>query len=277
MDEAWFYRTVSGYSVVRMTVDPVNKQSCALFQIRRFITMRRSALSFIVTAMAATAVIGMLSPSAAAQARPDLSGLFDGAGGSSDIVPLMERQGTPVPFTPAAAERYKKVDFAKNPNGFCLPPGPSRAITGPSPFLIVQSADVISINFENHGVYRIIYLDGRPHPPEIMEYPQFMGHSIGRWEGDTLVVDTIGINDRTWLDSNGLEHSDKLHLVERFRKTGPDVIEYAVTYEDPEFFTKPWTLKINLNRQKDTRLMEYVCNDNEKDRIMLQPTFRDQE
>jgi hypothetical protein len=104
-----------------------------------------------------------------------------------------------------------------------------------------------------------------------------MGHSTGKWEGDTLVVDTVGINDRTWLDSYGLEHSDKLHLTERFQKTGPDAIKYTVTYEDPVFFTKPWAASLNLVRQgKDDRLMEYVCNDNEKDRVNLRPTPREE-
>ena len=77
-----------------------------------------------------------------------------------------------------------------------------------------------------------------------------MGHSTGKWEGDTLVVDTVGINDRTWLDSYGLEHSDKLHLTERFQKLGPDTIKYTVTYDDPVFFTKPWSATLNLARQR---------------------------
>jgi hypothetical protein len=101
-----------------------------------------------------------------------------------------------------------------------------------------------------------------------------MGHSVGRWEGDTLVVDTIGIKERTWLDSNGLEHSDKLHLTERFRKTGPDIINYSVTYDDPVFFTKPWTLTVDLKRLTNTRLIEYVCMENERDLKRLQPTPR---
>ena len=126
-----------------------------------------------------------------------------------------------------------------------------------------------------HDAERTIYLDGRPHPADIADYVQFMGHSTGKWEGDTLVVDTVGINDRTWLDSYGLEHSDKLHLTERFQKTGPDAIKYTVTYDDPVFFTKPWSATLNFARQgKDDRLMEYVCNDNEKDRVNLVPTPR---
>jgi hypothetical protein len=243
-------------------------------------TKRSLVGSVCVVALASTIganpVVAQSKSPAPAATHPDLTGLWDGAPGgrTRDLAKYVKGQGLTIPFTPLGAERYKNVDMAKNPNAYCLPPGPSRALTGPSPFMIVQHKDVVSFNFENHGVYRVIYLDGRGHPADIADYPQFMGHSIGKWEGDTLVVDTVGINDRTWLDSYGLEHSDKLHLTERFQKTGPDLIKYTVTYDDPVFFTKPWTATLNFARQKD-RLMEYVCNDNEKDRINLVPTPRE--
>ena len=259
-------------------------------------------IGLVAVEIALTAIVA--GQPGAGLTHPDLTGLWDGAptgpaaiagsesaarlasgqpteasapASTRDLVGYMKRQGLAVPFTAYGAERYKNADMAKNPNSYCLPPGPSRALTGPSPFLIVQHNDVISFNFENHGVYRVVYLDGRRHPSDIDEYPQFMGHSIGRWEGDTLVVDTVGINHRTWLDSYGLEHSNKLQLTERFQKTGPDSINYTVTYTDPVFFTKPWSASLSFERQgKDDRLMEYVCNDNEKDRARLVPTLRDQ-
>jgi hypothetical protein len=236
---------------------------------KRFVVASVCALA-LASAAGVTPVAGQ-----SAATPPDLTGLWDGApgGGTRDLAKYMKAQGATIPFTPAGAERYKKVDMAKNPNAYCLPPGPSRALTGPSPFFIVQHKDVVSFNFENHGVYRVVYINGK-HPADIADYPQFMGHSIGKWEGDTLVVDTVGVNDRTWLDSYGLEHSDKLHLTERFQKVGPDTIKYTVTYEDPVFFTKPWSATLNFVRQKD-RLMEYVCNDNEKDRVNLVPTPRE--
>jgi len=213
-----------------------------------------------------------------AQSRvPDLNGLWDGAANTANLVESMKAQGKEVPFTAYGAERYKKIDMAQNPNGFCLPPGPSRALTGPSPFQIVQSPGNVAILFENHFIYRLIYTDGTKHPHDIQDYPAFMGHSIGHWEGDTLVVDTVAINDRTWLDSNGMEHSDKLHLTERFRKTGPDTIHYSVTYDDPVFFTKPWTFDLDFKRLKNTRLIEYVCEENERDIKRLRPTPKTQE
>ena len=189
-------------------------------------------IGLVAVEIALTAIVA--GQPGAGLTHPDLTGLWDGAppgpaaiagsesaarlasgqpteasapASTRDLVGYMKRQGLAVPFTAYGAERYKNADMAKNPNSYCLPPGPSRALTGPSPFLIVQHNDVISFNFENHGVYRVVYLDGRRHPADIDEYPQFMGHSIGRWEGDTLVVDTVGINHRTWLDSYGLANT----------------------------------------------------------------------
>jgi hypothetical protein len=243
----------------------------------RLITGFGCALALAVL-MTSTPVVAQ-SGQAAKGSPPDITGLWDGAPGgpgTRDLVQYMKSLKQEIPFTPQAAERYKHVDFAKNPNGMCLPPGPSRALTGPSPFFIVQHPQVVNISFENHNIYRLIYLDGRSHPEDIADYSTFMGHSIGRWEGNTLVVDTVGINDRTWLDSYGLEHSDKLHLTERFEVKGPELIRYTVTYDDPEFFTKPWSVSLNLGRLKDTRMLEYVCLDNEKDLKNLQPTKREE-
>jgi hypothetical protein len=183
----------------------------------------------------------------------------------------MKADGQPIPFTERGLQSQKSIDYAKNPNGFCLPPGPSRAITGPSPFQIVQSPEIIAILFENHFIYRTIYVNGK-HPEDIDEYPAFMGHSIGKWQGDTLVVDTTGIKAGTWLDSNGLEHSDKLHLTETFQRAGDGIIHYAVTYDDPVMFTKSWTLKMDFKRLTNTRLLEYVCEENEKDSKKLVTT-----
>lgn len=204
----------------------------------------------------------------------DLNGLWDGARPTADIARALPK-GQKIPFTPLGEQKYKNIDMATNPNGRCLPPGPSRSLTGPSPFQIVQTPAMTAILFENHFDFRLIYTDGTQHPADIADYPAFMGHSIGKYEGDTLVVDTVGINDKTWLDSNGLQHSDKLHLTEKFRKTAPDTIHYAVTYEDPVYFTKPWTFELDMKRQKkDDRLIEYVCEENEKDFQTLRPTPR---
>ena len=207
-------------------------------------------------------------PLGAQQKRPDLNGVWQGP-----YTPDLGRtlpKGETIPFTPYGSERFTKVDPANNPDGFCLPVGPARGFQSPAPFQLVQNDNTIAVLFENQRIFRIIYLDGTKHPDDIADYPEWMGHSVGHWEGAKLVVDTVGINDRTWLDTQGHEHSDKLRLTETFEKTGPDTIHYSVTFEDPIFFTRAWTSERDFKRQK-TRIMSYSCEENEKDRLHLQP------
>jgi hypothetical protein len=213
--------------------------------------------------------VGLSASSLVAQQKhPDLNGVWQGPY-TPDLSRTLGR-GETIPFTPYGADRYKKVDPANNPDGFCLPVGPARGFQSPAPFQLVQNENTVAVLFENQRIFRIIYIDGTKHPDDITEYPEWMGHSIGHWEGNKLVVDTIGINERSWLDTQGHEHSDKLHLIETFEKTGPDNIHYTVSFEDPVFFTKPWTSPREFKRQ-NTRIMSYSCEENEKDRIHLQP------
>jgi hypothetical protein len=205
----------------------------------------------------------LLAASLSAQSHPDLTGIWttttaDTADISPDLLP-----GEVVSLTPYGAERYKKVDMANSPSYHCLPYGPTRAMQATNPFQIVQTPDLVTMIFE-HIDYRLIYTDGRGHPEDILDYPEWMGHSIGRWEGDTLVVDTIGLREETWLDTNGYEHSDKLHLIERFQKTGADTFRWTVTVEDPVFYTKPFTYARTGRRMKNTRIMPARCADNEQ-------------
>ena len=202
------------------------------------------------------------------QKHPDLNGVWQGP-----YTPDLSRalaSGQTIPFTAYGAERFKRIDPANNPDGYCLPVGPSRGFQTPGPFQIVQNDDVIAVLFENQRIFRIIYVDGTQHPEDIDEYPEWMGHSIGHWESNKLVVDTVGINERTWLDTVGHEHSAKLRLTETFEKTGPDTIHYSVTFDDPVFFTRPWTSARDFKRE-NTRIMSYSCEENEKDRIHLKP------
>lgn len=200
---------------------------------------------------------------ALAQTRPDMNGLWQ-----PQYTPdLTKAYMQELPFTPLGAQRWKSVDTANDPTGFCLPVGPARALQSPYPFEILQTVDRVAIVFEYQWTFRLFYLDGRTPPADIHEYPEWMGFSTGRWEGDTLVVDTVAIHERTWLDTAGHEHSDKLKLNERFRKTGADTIEWVVTFDDPVFFTQPWTITRTLRRMaapKD-RIMSYSCEENNKD------------
>jgi hypothetical protein len=198
---------------------------------------------------------------AAAQSRPDLTGIWISP--TADIS-VMLLPGEEISLTPYGAERYRKVDMANSPAYKCLPYGPTRGLQSTNPFQILQTADVIAIITE-HIDYRLIYTDGRGHPEDILDYPEWMGHSIGKWEGDTLVVDTIGMREETWLDTAGFEHSDKLRMTERFQKAGPDTIRLTVTIDDPVFYTKPFTYGRNVRRMgKNVRLMPARCADNER-------------
>jgi hypothetical protein len=108
--------------------------------------------------------------------------------------------------------------------------------------------------------FRTIFMDGRPHPKELV--PSYYGHSIGHWESDTLVVDTVGFNESFWLDRYGFPTTDKLHLTERFTRTDSDTIKYEVTIDDPGAYTAPWTSGFFLFIQSGVELFEYICQEN---------------
>jgi hypothetical protein len=177
------------------------------------------------------------------------------------------------PFTPHGAERWRTVDTAKDPTGFCLPPGPSRAFTAPFPFILVQQQNMIGFLFEYQTIWRAVYMDGRPHPEDILDYPEFMGHSIGKWDGDTLVIDTYGIDERSWLDTAGHEHSGQLRLTERIKKVSENALEWNATFDDPVFFTRPWSITRTFTRFDDSkdRILPYTCTENNRDVDNLVP------
>jgi hypothetical protein len=199
----------------------------------------------------------------------DFSGIWH-ADGQRDITTAL-LPGEEISFTPYGAERYRNVDIAKSPGNTCLPSGIQRSIHGAFPFMITMSKDVIANIFEYQSTYRLIYIDGRSHPEDIYEYPLWFGHSLGKWEGNVLVVDSIGFDPRTWMDSEGLEHSEKLRLTEWFERTGPDTIKWTAQVDDPVFFTKPFKYSEILTRQ-DTRLMPSFCLENERDVAHMLPT-----
>jgi len=205
--------------------------------------------------------------------RPDLTGVWFG-GGSGDLSKAT-LPGQELVLTPYGKQRYDTVDHAKDPNTQCLPPGPARMIMMAHPAMIVQRPDLVTILTESQRTFRLIYTDGRGHPDDVYDYPEWMGSSIGHWEGDTLVVDTVSINDKTWLDTSGHEHSDKLKMTERFRLADPNTLEHIVRYDDPVFFVKPFTTRKLFKRQVGDRIMDRSCLENEKDIINLVPTLGD--
>ena len=197
--------------------------------------------------------IWQASTTAAADLQDHVAGLNMPAGRS--VV-----NGGVIPYQPWAAA--KKAENFQNrqtadPLNQCFIPGVPRVMYLDFPFQIFQTPDAIAMAFEWQLDYRLIHLDKTQH----LEGADFwMGDSRGRWDGDTLVVDVANMNDKTWLDMAGDFHSDAIHVVERYRMTNPDTIQYEATIEDPKVFTKPWTISIALHRRTDRdRLFEYVC------------------
>jgi hypothetical protein len=169
-------------------------------------------------------------------------------------------EGGEIPYLPAARE-IKKANFeqrlAADPEVKCYLPGVPRATYMPYPFQILHSAKAIFFAYEYDGAVRNIYLkDPGPAPAD-----SWMGQSVGHWDGDTLVIDVTGLDERTWFDRAGDFHSDSLHVVERYTPLGPDTLSYEATIEDPKVFSRPWKIRMPLYRhlEKNARLMEFKC------------------
>jgi hypothetical protein len=228
------------------------------------------------------------TPSAGASKRiPDISGVWDrpGAGNLARISPtgpealsssggggggysnflVAERPS----MTAWGQERYDAVrvgakDYDDQPpdkldhEWYCYPRGPTRMFTGGAwPFEIRQMSDVVFLLFERDHWVRRVYMDGRGHPDG---YPiTWMGHSIGKYDGDALVVDTVLVNDTTWIDGLGHPHSTDARFVERFERPNPNHLEYTIRVEDPKAYTKPWEGKRVFERMpKGFDIMEHV-------------------
>jgi hypothetical protein len=168
--------------------------------------------------------------------------------------------GGEIPYRPEMLSRRKENQknwLTADPEIKCNLPGVPRATYMPYPFQILQNASAIFIAYEYAGAVRNLYLKD-PGPPPV---DSWMGQSVAHWEGETLVVDVKGFNDQTWFDRSGNFHSDKLHVVERYTRTSPDVISYEATMEDPETFTRPWKISMPLYRrqEKNAQLMDFKC------------------
>ena len=148
------------------------------------------------------------------------------------------------------------------PGAQCLPePLPRRY--GAHPFKILTLGGLVVILYESQTTYRQIFMDGRELPKD--PNPAWAGYSVGKWDGDTLVVDTSGFNDDEWILPGRRPHSDALHIIERFRRPDFGHLEIQFTIDDPKVYAKPWTIKQNHHLLLDTDLLEYICNENEKD------------
>jgi hypothetical protein len=211
---------------------------------------------------------------AAAISGQDLSGIWsrlrDGAVARGYEMYVLDFGKSDSPMTPWAAAKYK-IDGPKyhgdDPNTVlsdpvfqCFPPGVPRIYLYNFPVQIVQIPGQVLMLFEYDHFIRRIYTDGRPHDTE--QGPLWMGDSVGKWEGDTLVVDTVSFNDKTLIDRVGRPHSNALQLTERIRRIDHDSMEIDFTVDDPKAYTKPWGTKLIFDRKRDWKIMEQVCEDN---------------
>ena len=195
--------------------------------------------------------------------KPDLSGVWGYAGYTSDIA--KDYDVGELPMTPAAEKLFKERQAnqgIEDPESRCLPTGVPRR--DPYPTKILQMPDLLVILFEgNIHSYRQIFLDGRPHPKDAD--PTWYGHSIGHWEGDTLVVDTVGFNGKTWLDLAGHPTTENLHVIERYSRPDLGHLRNDITIEDPEMYKKPFNVTEITPLMVGGEIIEYICTENEQD------------
>lgn len=221
-----------------------------------------------------------------ADGKPDLSGIWqlDPEGPCPEIGCQVDYKaarefrnigarlpGGSLPYQPwaAALAKERTSHLGKDdPVGFCKPGGAVRLLTFPPYRKFIQLPDLVVLLSERDATYRQIFLDGRPLPED--PTPNFNGYSVGRWEGDTLVVQTNGLREGTWLDRNGSTISDVAKMTERYRRVNFGRLEIDLTIDDPKVYTRPWTVTLVQQLVPDTELLDYYCSDNEKsaDRLL---------
>jgi len=205
--------------------------------------------------------------------KPDFSGVWAGPGfahkegpNDTDVAQVAGFETKDLPFRPGGEavffRKWKGDLLHDDPEALCLPDGFPREALSPYATQILQPPGYVVILYEYERFWRIIPTDGRPHPKDVEL--TWMGDAVGRWEGDTLVVDTIGLKE--WeLDGRDHMHSDALHVIERFRRTDARTIDYEMTIDDPKIFTKPWSQKFIMRLHPTWKLLEQVCEENNRD------------
>src|SRR5262245_10101761 len=199
--------------------------------------------------------------------RPDLSGMWGWQPGRYFGTIAADLKPDEIASWAQELRARRMEDLGKDdPSLGCLPQGPRANLNAPLPVKIVQTPQLIVILSEDL-TYRQIFLDGRSLPVD--PDPSFMGYSVGRWDGDTLVVETIWFNERTWLAISGLPHSEALLIVERIRRSTFGHLEIGQTVTDPAVFTRSFTVRLGAQYVPDTELLEFVCAENERSRAHI--------
>jgi hypothetical protein len=202
--------------------------------------------------------------------KPDLQGIWMTRNAAAfDVSEVAENRQ--IPYLPDALEREQKGDRV-DPIAHCSMPGVPRITYMPFPIQIMQRPGYVVFLYEYQHDHRIVQTNARPHLEDIDFY---LGDSVGRWEGDTLVIDVTNLSDKTWLDSARHTHSDQLHVVERYTRTGPDTIAYEATLEDPKTYSRPWKISMPLHRitEPGFELREQECMEGDSGRA-IHPPYR---
>jgi len=198
--------------------------------------------------------------------KPDITGIWMPNGLKYLINIAADLKPDEVPFQPWALALYqeRRANHGRDdPNNRCLPSGMPEKEAVTSPFKIMQFPGEMVILYESRTIFREIFTDGRPLPKD--PNPTWQGYSIGRWEGDDFVVETNGLNDKIWMDTNGHPITEAAHITEHFRRKDFGHMDIQITIDDPKAYTKPWTITENPSLLVDTDLLESVCEENNKD------------
>ncbi|HWK74485.1 MAG TPA: hypothetical protein VNQ81_09470 [Povalibacter sp.] len=219
--------------------------------------MKTTVRSIAIALIAATAAAcGQSSPTSQAapdatpaDSPPDISGTW----GARFVQSLSDNP----PMLPETEKLFNELKPEEDPLAICKPPGIPRLMNLAFPFEIVQTPKVVYLLMEYGQHVRRVYIDGQhPENPD----PTWLGHSIGHWEGRSLVIDTVGFNDQSWLDMRGHPHSEALHLIERYTLSEDgQSLQYDVTIDDPEMYAKPWQSVSKTHRRSNQPILEYIC------------------
>jgi hypothetical protein len=202
-----------------------------------------------------------------ADGHPDLSGIWEPSANKyvRDIAADLKPED--VPFQPWAKTLFEqRADGShsrEDPDANCLPQGVPKIDAAPAPWKIVQTQGFIVVVYEAFNLWRQIFLDGRALAQDLN--PTWMGYSTAKWDGDALVVDTRGFNGKAWLDQLGRPSTDALYVTERFRRKDFGHMDIQITIDDPKAYTRPWTVNENVHLLPESELLEFICNENNRD------------
>jgi hypothetical protein len=198
--------------------------------------------------------------------HPDLSGVWNpNPRLLRDIATDLKAENVPLqPWAKAVFEkRATGSESGVEPDANCLPQGVPKIDTAPAPWKVVQSPKLVVLVYEAFNLWRQVFMDGRDFAPDLN--PTWMGYSIGKWDGDALVVESRGFNGKAWLDQLGRPSTDALHVTERFRRKDFGHMDIQVTIDDAKAYTKPWTVNYSATLLPEGELLEFICNENNRD------------